>query len=230
MHFLPSFSKTAFLTYVSLWCPFTKTLHTFESKNQSEEADNFIVWQSKSLYIGAKHFHHSADSECRLMSPLYHQILVKWPFFMNKWTNLMNKCHLSKLVWSETLSKMHLAVLNALTVIAETTHYNLTCLPNFYLERSAIYKKHSIWILVFPFSSFLLFHVNNRFRYTSCTFTKFSRLWNQKTKDLLSFMHLSGHLHSWMLKEVLVCLFFWILHSICFIISVFDSTNFYQGK
>lgn len=41
-------------------------------------------------------------------------------------------------------AKMHLAVLNALTVIAETKHYNLTCLPNIYLKRSVIYKTHAI--------------------------------------------------------------------------------------
>lgn len=75
---------------------FYKNLSYFESKNQSEEAGNFIVWWSKSIYMGAEGFHHSADSECRLMSLLYQQILEKWPFFMNKQTNLINKCHLNK--------------------------------------------------------------------------------------------------------------------------------------
>lgn len=63
---------------------FYKNSSYFESKNQSEETGNFVVWWSKSIYIGAEDFHHSSESECRLLSLLYQQIPEKLPFFMNK--------------------------------------------------------------------------------------------------------------------------------------------------
>lgn len=39
---------------------------------------------AKAYILGAEDFHHSADSECRLLSLLYQQILEKWSFFMKK--------------------------------------------------------------------------------------------------------------------------------------------------